>query len=221
MSRTKWAEVDSYLTDKLISPDPVLKATLAANATAGLPSIDVSPTQGKFLHMLATIQGAKRILEIGTLGGYSTTWLARALPPEGRLISLEFAAKHATVARENIAHAGLSEIVEIRIGPAAESLAQLHAEGTAPFDLIFIDADKPNNHTYLEWALKFSHKGTIILIDNVIRNGEISNAQSTDPNVTGTRAMFEIIAANPRLQATTLQTVGSKGYDGFTLAIVL
>jgi predicted O-methyltransferase YrrM len=215
-----WTSVDQYLTEILVPKDASLESALAANAAAGLPSIDVSPTQGKFLHLLARIQGAMRILEIGTLGGYSTIWLARALPPLGTLISLEFSPKHAAVAKENIAQAGLASIVEIRIGPAADSLAQLHAENPQPFDLIFIDADKPSNPTYLEWAIKLSRKGTLIVVDNVIRDGEIANASSTDPAITGTRAMFEMLSANPRLCATALQTVGSKGYDGFALALV-
>ena len=215
-----WTAVDQYLTETLIPSDPILEAVLAANAAANLPSIDVSPTQGKFLHMLALMLGARRILEIGTLGGYSTIWLARALPRNGRLITMEFSPKHAAVAEENIARAGFEKIVEIRIGPAADSLAQLHAENPQPFDLIFIDADKPSNPTYLEWAIKLSRKGTLIVVDNVIRDGEIANASSTDPAITGTRAMFEMLSANPRLCATALQTVGSKGYDGFALALV-
>jgi predicted O-methyltransferase YrrM len=216
-----WTEVDHYLAETLIPNDSVLDAALAANAAGGLPSIDVSPTQGKWLHLLAKIQGATHILEIGTLGGYSTIWLARALPPEGRLITMEFSPKHAEVAQQNIARAGLSHLVEIRIGAAADSLAKLYAEETTPFDLIFIDADKPNNPTYLEWALKFSRSGTLIVVDNVIRDGEIANPASTDPSITGTRAMFEMLAANPRVSATALQTVGSKGYDGFAIALVL
>jgi len=215
-----WTEVDNYLTETLIPADPILEAALAANAAAGLPSIDVSPTQGKWLHLLAKIKGATRILEIGTLGGYSTIWLARALPPEGRLITLEFNPRHAAVAEQNIARAGLSHLVEIRIGAAADSLAQLHTEDATPFDLIFIDADKPNNPTYLEWALKFSRVGTLIVVDNVIRDGEVANPASTDPSITGTRTMFEMLAANRRLQSTALQTVGSKGYDGFAIALV-
>ena len=225
MTDELWTTVDQYLTEALIPSDPVLEAALAANAAAGLPAIDVTPTQAKFLHLIARIVQARRILEIGTLGGYSTIWLARALPAEGRLITLEFEPKHAAVACENIARAGLSHLVEIRIGPAANSLAQLHAEGAAPFDLVFIDADKPNNPVYLEWALKFSHPGTLILVDNVIRDGEIANPASTDPSVQGTQAMFEMLAANQqgnaRLQATALQTVGSKGYDGFAMALVI
>jgi predicted O-methyltransferase YrrM len=216
----KWTEVDRYLTDTLIPADPILEATLAANAAANLPSIDVSPTQGKWLHLLAKIQGATRILEIGTLGGYSTIWLARALPPDGRLITLEFEPRHAAVARENIARAGLLPRVEIRIGAAANSLAKLHTEDPTPFDLIFIDADKPNNPTYLDWALKFSRVGTLIVVDNVIRDGKIADPIDPDPAITGTRTMFEMLAASPRVSATALQTVGSKGYDGFAIALV-
>ena len=220
MSQKIWTTVDSYLAETLIPADPILEAALAANAAAELPSIDVSPTQGKFLHLLATIHGAKRILEVGTLGGYSTIWLARALPGDGKLISLEFAPKHAAVAQSNIRNAGLSNIVEIRIGAAADSLAQLHKEGAQPFDMIFIDADKPNNPTYLEWAVKLSRKGTLIVVDNVIRDGAIADAENTDPAITGTRKMFEMLAANSSLEATALQTVGSKGYDGFAFALV-
>jgi predicted O-methyltransferase YrrM len=223
-----WTEVDQYLNETLIPANseiaPILESALAANAAANLPTIDVSPTQGKFLHLLALLQGATRILEIGTLGGYSTIWLARALPPEGHLLTLEFEPKHAAVARENIARAGLAHLVEIQIGPAADSLAKLHAQSPQPFDLIFIDADKPNNPTYLEWALKLSRKGTLIIVDNVIRDGEIANPASTEPAITGTRTMFEMLGANQqgnaRLTATALQTVGSKGYDGFALALV-
>ena len=215
-----WTTVDRYLTETLIPTDPILEAVLAANAAANLPAIDVTPTQAKFLHMLALLQGATRILEIGTLGGYSTIWLARALPPEGHLITLEFEPRHAAVAQKNIFRAGLAHLVEIQIGPAADSLAKLHATSPEPFDLIFIDADKPNNPTYLEWALKLSRKGTLIVVDNVIREGEIADSTSTDPSVTGTRTMFEMIGNNPRLSATALQTVGSKSYDGFALALV-
>jgi len=220
-----WTTVDQYLNETLIPADsdiaPILEATMAANAAASLPAIDVSPTQGKFLHLLALLQGAKRILEIGTLGGYSTIWLARALPPDGSLITLEFSPHHAKVAAQNIARAGLSHLVEVRLGPAATTLAQLHSSGVQPFDLIFIDADKPSNPIYLEWALKLSRKGTLIVVDNVIREGEIADAHSTDPAITGTRTMFEIMGSDPRLKATALQTVGSKGYDGFAFALVV
>ena len=225
MPEAIWTAVDRYLTDTLIPPTseiaPILEAALAANAAEGLPSIDVSPTQGQFLYLLAKIHGAKRILEIGTLGGYSTICLARALPAGGHLITLEFSPHHAQVAQANIDRAGLSEVVEIRVGAAADSLAQLHAEAAPPFDMIFIDADKPNNAVYLDWALKLSRKGAVILIDNVIREGEIANSSSHSPAVQGTRQMFADIAANPNLEATALQTVGSKGYDGFSLVRVL
>jgi predicted O-methyltransferase YrrM len=216
-----WAQVDAYLADALIPEDAALDAARAANAAAGLPAIDVSPLQGKFLHLLALLRGAKRILEIGTLGGYSTIWLARALPVEGRLITLEFEPRHAEVAARNIARAGLSARVEIRVGAAAESLAALHAEGAEPFDLIFIDADKANNLVYLEWALKLARKGTLMVVDNVIRDGEVANPESDDPGVLGTRAMFGHMATEPRLSSTAIQTVGVKGYDGFALALVV
>jgi predicted O-methyltransferase YrrM len=216
-----WSNVDNYLAETLIPADPVLDAAMAANTAAELPAIDVTPTQAKFLHLLAKIQGAKRILEIGTLGGYSTIWLARALPQDGKLITMEFEPRHAAVAQVNIQNAGLDHIAEIRIGRAADSLAQLHQESPAPFDLIFIDADKPSNPIYLEWAVRLSRKGTLIIVDNVIREGEIANAASQDAAITGTRTMFEMLGANPHLEATALQTVGSKGYDGFAMALVL
>jgi predicted O-methyltransferase YrrM len=221
MTQKTWNKVDRYLTQSLIPSDAILQAALDANAAEGLPAIDVSPTQGKFLHLLARILGARRILEIGALGGYSTIWLARALPEDGSLITLEFDPHHAAVARSNIARAGLSQRVELRLGPAAESLHQLYDEHAEPFDLIFIDADKPNNPVYLEWAVKLSHPGSLILIDNVVRDGEIANPKSKDPSVTGTRAMFDLISKHPRLTATALQTVGSKGYDGLAMALVL
>lgn len=221
MTDKLWTEVDRYLAETLIEADAGLDAALAANAAAGLPSIDVTPTQAQFLQILARMVNARRILEIGTLGGYSTIWLARGLAPGGRLITLEFDPKHARVAGENIARAGLSDLVEIRVGAAADSLAVLAAEHAEPFDLIFIDADKPNNAVYLDWALKLSRVGTLIVCDNVIRDGKVADAKSTDPSVVGTRAMFTRMAAEPRLVATALQTVGSKGYDGFALALVV
>jgi predicted O-methyltransferase YrrM len=220
-SQPLWTAVDTYLSGTLLPTDPVLDAALEANHAAGLPTIDVAPNQGMFLHLLARLTKARRILEIGTLGGYSTTWLARALPTDGKLITLEFEPKHAAVAQSNIARAGLASIVEIRIGPALDSLAQLLTENPDPFDLIFIDADKPNNPNYLDFALKLSRPGTLIVGDNVIREGDIVDATSTDPRVTGTRTFLEHLGANPRLVATALQTVGSKGYDGFAMAIVL
>ena len=215
-----WTAVDTYITQNLIPTDPILEDTLKANAESGLPSIDVSPTQGKFLYLLAKIKGASRILEVGTLGGYSTIWLARALPSGGKLITLEVNPKHAEVAAKNIARAGLTSLVEQRVGPALDSLAQLQAEHTAPFDLIFIDADKPNNPNYLDWALRLSHPGTIIITDNVIREGGILNHDDPDPAIQGTRRLFEKLATEPRLEATALQTVGCKKHDGFAIAIV-
>jgi predicted O-methyltransferase YrrM len=220
MSEELWTAVDTYLNDHLIPSDPALTNTLKANTAGDLPAIDVSPTQGKFLTLLARMQGAKRILEIGTLGGYSTICLARALPPEGKLVTLELNPHHAAVAKENIRNAGLSHLVEQRVGPALESLAQLEAENTLPFDLIFMDADKPNNPNYLDWAIRLSHPGTVIIGDNVIREGIILEDHSTDPIVTGTRIFLEKLGAHPRLEATVIQTVGSKGHDGFSLAIV-
>jgi predicted O-methyltransferase YrrM len=221
MSQELWTAVDGYLTEKLIAKDAILESAVAANAAAGLPAIDVTPTQGKLLHMLARMIGARRILEIGTLGGYSTIWMARALPEGGRLITLEFEPKHAEVAHANIAHAGLADVVEIRVGAALDSLAKLETEGAEPFDLVFIDADKENNANYLEWALKLTRAGSLIICDNVIRDGEVANAESADEKVIGTRAMFDRMAAEPRLCATALQTVGSKGYDGFAMAMVV
>jgi predicted O-methyltransferase YrrM len=215
-----WTAVDTYIAQNLIPSDPILEEALKANAEAGLPSIDVSPTQGKFLHLLAKIKGATRILEVGTLGGYSTIWLARALPPDGTLITLELDPKHAEVAAANIHRSGLTPLVDLRVGPALDSLAQLHAEGAAPFDLIFLDADKPNNPVYLDWAIRLSRPGTIIIGDNVIREGAILDSDDTDPRVVGARLFLEKLGSHPRLDTTAIQTVGSKGYDGFALAIV-
>lgn len=216
-----WKQVDQYITERLIPADPVLEESQAANAAAGLPTIDVAPNQGKLLHLLAKVAGAKKILEIGTLGGYSTTWLARALPVGGRLITLEFDPKHADVARKNIARAGLDGVVTVRLGAALDTLPKLVEEGEGPFDLIFIDADKKNIPNYLTWSLKLSRKGTLILVDNVIRDGEVIDASSKDPNVQGARQLFDMLKTEPRLQATALQTVGSKGYDGFAMAVVV
>jgi predicted O-methyltransferase YrrM len=220
MSETLWAKVDDYLVEKLIPADPVLTAAHEANVAAGLPAIDVTPCQAKLLHLLARIQGARRILEIGTLGGYSTIWLARALPEDGRLVTLELEERHAAVAKKNLERAGLSSRVELRLGPAAESLEAMQREGVEAFDFIFIDADKPSNPVYLEWALKLARAGTILVVDNVIREGAVIDAKSRDASVQGTRKLFDLVAANPRLDATALQTVGSKGYDGFVVAIV-
>jgi predicted O-methyltransferase YrrM len=220
MSQQLWTAVDTYICDTLIPQDALLDAVLRENAIAELPAMDVAPNQGKLLHLIARIQGAKRILEIGTLGGYSTIWLARALPPDGRLVTLEFEPKHAEVAAANIANAGLSDVVEIRVGPALDTLAKLHQEGCAPFDLIFIDADKPNNPGYLEWSLRLSRPGTVIIGDNVVRDGAVTDPANPDPRVQGVRQFIQMMADDPRLDATALQTVGSKGYDGFTLALV-
>ena len=216
-----WTAVDKYFTSRFVGADPALDAALAANAAAELPAIDVSANQGKFLHLLARMQQARHILEIGTLGGYSTIWLARALPADGRLITMEFEPRHAAVAQSNINRAGLAERVEIRVGAALGSLAQLATENPKPFDMIFIDADKDNYPNYLPWALKFSRPGTLILADNVVRDGAILDPSHHDPRVQGTRQFLELLAAEPRLAATALQTVGSKGYDGFAMAVVL
>jgi len=221
MSQKQWTAVDRYFSETLVPSDAVLDAALQANTKAGLPAIDVAPNQGKFLQLLVQLRGARRILEIGTLGGYSSIWMARALPADGHLTTLEFSPKHAEVARANIARAGLQKIVEIRVGPALETLANMEKEGTEPFDLIFIDADKPNNPNYLPWALKFSRPGTLLIGDNIVREGEVADPSSTDPNVQGQRRFLELVAAEPRLSATALQTVGSKGYDGFAMALVL
>jgi predicted O-methyltransferase YrrM len=221
MTQKLWTQVDRYLDDTLVHPDAVLDQALKTSAAAGLPPINVAPNQGKFLHLLAQIHGARKILEIGTLGGYSTIWLARALPPDGRLITLEFDPKHAEVAGANIARAGLSGVVDIRVGRALDTLPRIAAEGHAPFDLIFVDADKPGNPDYFRWALKLSRRGSVIVIDNVIRNGAVADANSSDGNVQGVRHMHELIAAEPRVSATAIQTVGIKGYDGFTIALVV
>jgi predicted O-methyltransferase YrrM len=220
MSKKKWTAVDRYISETLIPADPVLEAALAASTKAGLPPIAVAPNQGKWLMILAQAMGARSILEMGSLGGYSTIWLARGLARGGTLITLEADPKHAEVARSNIARAGLADRVEVRLGAALDSLPKLAAEGLGPFDLIFIDADKGNYPGYLEWALKLSRPGTLIIGDNVVRDGDVIDATNTDPAVQGVRRMNEIIASEPRLDATAIQTVGSKGYDGFMIAIV-
>ncbi|MEV0256595.1 O-methyltransferase [Streptomyces sp. NPDC050732] len=224
MNQQQWNAVDDYFTDLLAPADEALTAALRDSDTAGLPHINVAPNQGKLLHLLALTQGARRILEIGTLGGYSTIWLARALPADGRLITLEHNPAHADVARGNLARAGLDKLVEVRVGPALDSLTALGAEHTArpePFDLVFIDADKVNNAHYVEWSLKLTRPGSLIILDNVVRGGAVTEAASTDPSVLGTRAALELIAEHPKLSGTAVQTVGVKGYDGFALARVL
>jgi predicted O-methyltransferase YrrM len=220
MTQEQWTAVDRYITEVLVPGDAALEAALEASAAAGLPPINVTPNQGKLLMLLALIQGARSILEIGTLGGYSTIWLARALPAGGRLITLEADPKHAEVARANIARAGLADVVELRQGRALDTLPQLAAERRGPFDLIFIDADKPSNPDYVVWALALSRRGSLIVIDNVVREGAVADAGSDDPSVRGVRRMNELLAAEPRVSATAIQTVGSKGYDGFALALV-
>jgi len=216
----QWSAVDSYIADLFFPPDPALEATLASSAAAGLPAISVSPAQGKLLHLLARIQKARRILELGTLGGYSTIWLARALPPDGQLISLEVNPKHAEVAQTNLARAGLTSVVEIRLGRAVDTLQQLATEGRGPFDLIFIDADKPGYADYLQWSLKLARQGTLIIADNVVRKGAVADPDSKDENVHGIRKFNEALAAEKRVTTTVIQTVGSKGYDGLALILV-
>ena len=220
MQEKTWTAVDDYLNAKLGTSDSVLEAALAANAEANLPAIDVAPNQGKLLCLLARMSGAKRILEIGTLGGYSTIWLARALSAGGIVVTLEAEPRHVEVARENIRRAKLACKVDIRPGPAIETLEQLGKAEAEPFDFVFIDADKPNNPAYLEWAIKLSHPGTVIVVDNVIREGMIVDFESKDLRVQGTRKFFDKIANDNRLEATAVQTVGSKGHDGFALLIV-
>jgi predicted O-methyltransferase YrrM len=216
----QWTEVDRYITETLVVPDDALDAALEASAAAGLPQIAVAPNQGKLLAMLARLRGARKILEIGTLGGYSTIWLARALPAGGRLVTLEADEKHATVARANIARAGLGDVVDVRLGAALETLPRLRSEQEGPFDFIFIDADKPNIPSYFDWALKLAAPGAVIVVDNVIRDGAIVDATSTDASVRGVRKLNEMLRTNPGVTATTIQTVGSKGWDGLTIAIV-
>jgi predicted O-methyltransferase YrrM len=220
MDKQLWTEVDEYTSTQLIGQDTDLAAVLQASADAKLPSINVSPNQGKFLMLLAKMVHASQILEIGALGGYSTTWLARALPAEGRLITLEANPKHAEVSRSNIARAGFASQVDVRLGDARESIQALVTEGKGPFDFIFIDADKASIPHYLEWSIKLSRPGTVIIVDNVVRDGALIDAKTEDPNILGVRKMHEMLAQDPRLSATTMQTVGSKGYDGFTLALV-
>ena len=216
----RWTAVDRYLTDLLVPADAALAATLEESARAGLPPIAVSPTEGKLLHLLARVHGAREILEIGTLGGYSTIWLARALPPGGRLVTLELNPAHAEVARANVARAGLAGAVELRVGPALETLPRLAAEGRSPFDLVFLDADKGGYPAYLAWALRLTRRGSLIVADNVVRDGAVIDPASEDPNVLGVRRFLELLAAEPRVSATAVQTVGSKGYDGFAIALV-
>ena len=221
MTQDRWTEVDDYLNDLFAPRDPALDAALRSHADAGLPAIHVVPYQGKLLQVLARAVGARSILEIGTLGGYSTIWLARAMPPSGRLITLEANPKHAAVAVENIARAGLADAVEVRVGPAVESLAKIAAEGTPPFDLVFIDADKPSYPAYLEWTLRLTRPGSLIIADNIVREGGVLDPDHADERVRGARIFNAALAANPRLSASGVQTVSGKGYDGFAVAVVL
>jgi len=214
-----WDAVDAYF-GPLVGEDDVLAAAGARARAAGLPEIQVSPAQGRFLQLLALASGARRVLEVGTLGGYSTIWLARALPTDGTLVTCEIDAAHVAVARESLAEAGLAGIVDVVLGPAADTLRGLVDEGVEPFDLVFVDADKPSNPVYLELALRLSRPGTLIVVDNTVRGGAVADAGSTDPNVRGVREMVDRVVADPRLDATAVQTVGSKGYDGFVLARV-
>jgi len=220
MSQHQWTAVDDYIASRLLSPDDTLNAALAANTAAGLPTIDVSPPQGKFLHLLARIAGARKVLEIGTLGGYSTMWLARALPADGIVVTLEANRHHAAIARANFARAGLAARVDLRVGPALETLPALESEGIGPFDLVFIDADKPNNPDYLAWAIRLGRPGSVIVGDNVVREGAILAPDGADPTIRGIRRFFDLLASEPRLSATAIQTVGGKGWDGFALAVL-
>jgi predicted O-methyltransferase YrrM len=220
MSQDRWTAVDRYITDLLVLSDRALDAALEASSEAGLPSINVSPTQGKLLFLMARAMGARRILEVGTLGGYSTIWLARALPADGRLITLEVNAGHAEVARSNFARAGLADVIELRLGPALDMLPKLLAQGAGPFDMIFIDADKPSYPDYLAWAIRLSRQGSLIVADNVVREGAVVDAQSEDPAVQGVRRFNAALAVEPRVTSTEIQTVGVKGYDGFAVVLV-
>jgi predicted O-methyltransferase YrrM len=220
MTQKTWTAVDRYLDNLLVGQDAALEAALKASAEAELPPISVSPTQGKLLNLLARVRGARAILEIGTLGGYSAIWMARALPADGRLVTLEVDPKHAEVARANLERAGLAQRVEVRLGRALDSLARLEAENAGPFDLVFIDADKPSMPEYFRWALRLARPGTLIVLDNVVRDGAVIDASSPDPSVQGVRRLNELIASEPRVSATVIQTVGAKGYDGFALALV-
>jgi predicted O-methyltransferase YrrM len=215
-----WDRVDSYFAEQLLGKDQGLAAAAAVSNAAGLPQIAVSPLQGRFLQLLAASIRARNVLEIGTLGGYSTICLARGVAPEGRVVSLEYEPRHAEVARSSIAAAGLSGVVEIRVGRALDLLPGVEADGIGPFDLVFIDADKQSNADYVQWAIRLAHPGTVIVVDNVVRDGAVGDPDSSSPDVLGTRRMFDLIEGNARLEATAIQTVGAKGYDGFVYAVV-
>ena len=217
MNAAQWSQVDEYIVQTLVPSDAALDAALRSSTEAGLPAINVAPNQGKFLALLATIQGAKRILEIGTLGGYSSIWLARSLPADGQLVTLELSPKHADVARQNLERAGVASRVEVRVGRALDTLAALVSEGVQPFDFVFIDADKQSIPEYFQWSLELARVGSVIVVDNVIRNGNVIDAASSDANVRGVRRFNELLSKTASVSATSIQTVGSKGYDGFTL----
>ena len=220
MNQEQWTAVDSYITETVVPSDAALDAALEASTKAELPAIAVTPNQGKLLQIFARLVNARRILEIGTLGGYSTIWLARALPDDGRLISLELNPKHAEVARGSIDRAGLTKKVDVKLGRALDTLPKLAAEGSGPFDLIFIDADKASIPEYFNWSLKLSRPGSLIIVDNVVRKGAVIEANSRDEDVQGVRRLNEMLAKEKRVTATTIQTVSSKGYDGITVALV-
>lgn len=220
MTEPLWTAVDHYIDGLLVPPDAALDAAIETSTAAGLPPINVTPSQGKLLHLLARIQGARRILEIGTLGGYSTIWLARALPPDGRLTTLELQAGYAAVAAANVERAGLAGLIKIKVGPAIDSLGELIDEHRDPFDLVFIDADKASTPAYFQAALQMSRPGTIIIVDNVVRDGQLADPHTSDPGAQGMRRFHELLAAERRVTATTIQTVGDKGYDGFTMVLV-
>jgi predicted O-methyltransferase YrrM len=220
VSQEQWTRVDQYFGERMIPPDEALDAALRASDEAGLPAINVAPNQGKLLQLIAQIRGARRILEVGTLAGYSTIWLARALPADGTLVTLEADPHHAEVARSNLERAGVAELVDLRTGPALDTLPKLAAEVTEPFDVVFIDADKESTAEYFQWALKLSKTGSVIIVDNVVRGGAVAEPSSTDPRVQGIQRFAEMVAGEPRVTATSVQTVGGKGYDGFTIAVV-
>lgn len=220
MTQEQWTAVDHYLQDHLIAPDPILEAALQASVEAGLPAINVAPNQGKLLMLLAQLTGATRILEIGTLGGYSTLWLARALPADGKIVTLELDPHHAQVAQANFERAGVAHQMDLRLGSALDSLAQIAQEGQPPFDVVFIDADKANMPDYFKWSLQLTHPAGLIIMDNVVRSGNVIDANSEDVNVQGVRRLMTLLTSESRVTVTAVQTVGSKGYDGFALARV-
>jgi predicted O-methyltransferase YrrM len=221
MTQEQWTQVDRFISGQLIPPDPVLDAVLQANADGGLPGIDVTPNQGKLLEILARMQQAADILELGTLGGYSTIWLARAVPAGGRVVTLEANPMHADIARANLMRAGVADRVDIRLGKALETLPRLAEEKQGPFDFVFIDADRTNLTEYFDWAVKLAHSGSVIIVDNVVRKGGVIDASSEDANIKGVRRFAERLSSDSRVTATMVQTVSAKGYDGFAMALVI